>query len=273
MISDPGLLDISDADFARFRSFLFETAGIVLGDNKKALVSGRLMKRLRQLNCRSYGEYLALLGKPDAGAEAQVVVDLLTTNETYFFREMAHFDFLRNLAEQARLQRRALRVWSAACASGEEAYSIAMTLDDAQRGLAWQVQASDISSRMLARARAGHYPESRTSHTPPHYRQAYCLRGTGPHTGTLLVDKQLRQRVEFSQINLNRPLPSGLGEFDVIFLRNVMIYFNSDTKRQVVQRLALQLRRGGHVLVGHSETLSEHSADFEIVAPSVYRKR
>ncbi len=268
-----GLLDISDADFARFRSFLFETAGIALGDNKKALVSGRLMKRLNQLNCSSYGEYFALLGRPDSSAEAQMVVDLLTTNETYFFREMAHFDFLRAQAEQARQQRHALRVWSAACASGEEPYSIAMTLDETQKGLPWQILASDISSRMLARCRSGHYPESRASHTPAHYRQQYCLRGTGPHEGTLLVDKSLRQRVDFQQINLNRPLPAGLGEFDVIFLRNVMIYFNGDTKRQVVQRLLLQLRRGGFMMVGHSETLAEHGADLEIVAPSIYRKR
>ncbi len=265
-------LQISDAEFARFKGFIFDTAGITLSDSKKALVSGRLLKRVNQLHCRNYGEYFSMLSQQRDAAEAQMVVDLLTTNETFFFREPVHFDFLRNQAESARRERRALRVWSAACASGEEAYSIAMTLAEPQAGLPWELVASDISQRMLARARAGHYPESRATRTPPHLRQRHCLRGTGPQAGTLLVDRELRQRVDFRQINLNRPLPPGLGEFDMIFLRNVMIYFNLQTKRQVVARLLMQLRRGGHLLIGHAETLNDVSSEAMPVAPSVYRK-
>ena len=269
---DSGLLSISDAEFARFKGFIFDTAGITLSDSKKALVSGRLMKRVNQLRCRNYGEYFELLQRQQNPQEAQLVVDLLTTNETFFFRENAHFTFLHAQGEAARQERRSLRVWSAACASGEEAYSIAMTLAEAQGNLPWQVLASDISARMLEKARRGHYPESRAQHTPPHLRQRYCLRGTGVQLGTLLVDRELRERVRFEQINLNRPLPAGLGEFDVIFLRNVMIYFSLETKRQVVARLLLQLRRGGHLLVGHSETLNDVSDDVVPLAPSVYRK-
>jgi chemotaxis protein methyltransferase CheR len=269
---DEGMLQITDAEFARFKGFIFDAAGITLADSKKALVSGRLMKRVRQLHCRNYSEYFEFLSRQRDPAEAQLVVDLLTTNETFFFREKVHFDFLQVRAEAARRERRALRVWSAACASGEEAYSIAMTLAEAQADLPWQVLASDISARMLQRARRGHYPDSRAEQTPPHLRQHYCLRGTGPQAGTLLMERALRDRVEFRQINLNRPLPPGLGEFDLIFLRNVMIYFNLETKRQVVARLLMQLRRGGFLLVGHSESLNEVSNEVAAIAPTIYRK-
>ncbi len=266
------LLQISDAEFARFKGFIFDTAGITLADSKKALVSGRLMKRVSQLQCQNYGEYFKLLSQQRDAAEAQMVVDLLTTNETFFFREPGHFDFLHAQAEGARRERRALRVWSAACASGEEAYSIAMTLAEPQAGLPWEVLASDISQRMLVRARRGHYPESRATQTPPQLRKQHCLRGVGLQAGTLLMDRELRRRVSFQQINLNRPLPPGLGEFDLIFLRNVMIYFNLETKRQVVSRLLMQLKRGGHLLIGHAETLNDVSDNALPVAPSVYRK-
>ncbi len=268
-----GMPSISDAEFARFKGFIYDMAGITLTDSKKALVSGRLLKRLNQLQCRNYGEYFELLTRNRDTAEAQMAVDLLTTNETFFFREKSHFDFLLAQAEAARRDRYPLRVWSAACASGEEAYSIAMTLSESMPDLPWSVLASDISLRMLARARSGHYPESRSTHTPPHYRKRYCLRGTGAQSGTLLVDRELRQRVQFQHINLNRPLPGDLGEFDVIFLRNVMIYFSVETKRAVVARLLMQLRRGGFLLVGHSETLNDISTEVVPVSPSIYRRR
>ena len=273
MIGLAGMPQISDAEFARFRGFIYDMAGITLSESKKALVSGRLLKRLNQLNCRNYGEYFELLARHNNTQEVQLAVDLLTTNETFFFREKSHFDFLQAQAEIAARKRKPMRVWSAACASGEEAYSIAMTLADPQAGLPWSVLASDISARMLARARSGHYPESRATHTPPHYRKLYCLRGTGAQSGTLLVDRALRERVQFHQINLDRPLPGGLGEFDMIFLRNVMIYFSVETKRAVVARLLMQLKRGGHLLVGHSETLNDISTDVVAVSPSIYLKR
>ena len=264
---------ISDEEFARFQGFIYDRAGITLSDSKKALVTGRLFKRLNQLNCRNYGEYFDLLSRKGDSAEVQLAVDLLTTNETFFFREKGHFDFLQAQAEMARRKRYPLRVWSAACASGEEAYSIAMTLADPLAGLPWHVLASDISARMLACARSGHYPESRATHTPAHYRKRWCLRGTGAQSGTLLIERELRQRVQFMQINLDKPLPAGLGEFDLIFLRNVMIYFSLETKRAVVARALMQLRRGGHLLVGHSETLNDISTDVRALAPSIYQKR
>ncbi len=263
---------LSDQEFARFQAFIFAEAGITLASTKKAMVSGRLEKRLRHFKLASFGEYLALVQGRSVPEERQVAVDLLTTNETYFFREQRHFDLLAELAVAAARERRALRVWSAASSTGEEPYSIAMVLADKQPDLPWEILASDISSKVLARARTGHYPDSRTDQLPASYRHRFCLKGTGEQSGTMLVQRALRDRVRFAQINLDRPLPP-IGEFDLVFLRNVMIYFNAETKRQVVARLLGQLPRGGYLVVGHSETLNDISTAVEAVRPSVYRKR
>ncbi len=263
------MIEISEREFRQFQGFIREAAGITLADGKKALVSGRLEKRLRERGIASYAQYFDLLQRRGEAAEAQAAIDLLTTNETYFFREPRHFELLRQLAQTAAGEGRAMRVWSAACSSGEEAYCIAMVLADVQGALPWDLLASDISSRMLERARGGHYPDARSEGIPPAYRQRFCLRGTGEHQGTLLIQRALRERVRFAQINLSRPLPS-LGTFDLVFLRNVMIYFDNDTKREVVARLVLTLRRGGHLLVGHSETLTDMHPELRAMAPSVY---
>jgi chemotaxis protein methyltransferase CheR len=201
----------------------------------------------------------------------QTAVDLLTTNETYFFREPKHFDLLRELALSAASRSLTFRVWSAASSTGEECYSIAMVLADCLGGAAWEVVGTDISSRVLERARAGHYPLERTKHIPAAYLKRFCLKGHGQQEGTLLIDRQLRSRVSFAQVNLNTELPS-LGNFDLIFLRNVMIYFNADTKRSVVERVLAPLRSGGHFFIGHSESLNEISTAVRQVAPSIYRK-
>jgi len=264
-----GALAITDAEFNQFRRFIFEATGISMANGKQALVSGRLARRVAHLQMSSYGEYLNLLGSGKDQAEQQVAVDLLTTNETYFFREPRHFDALRKAAAEPCAG--PFRVWSAACSSGEEAYSIAMTLSDVLAERSWELLGSDISSRVLARARRGHYPLERIDRLPPTYLKRFCLKGQGQHEGTMLVERQLRQRVQFLQVNLNQPLPP-VGMFDVIFLRNVMIYFSLETKRQVVERVLAQLKPGGYLYVGHSETLNEISQAVRPVAPSIYRK-
>ena len=262
---------ITDAEFAKFQRFIYEAAGITLSTAKKALVSGRLAKRLHACGAKGYGEYLKLLQSGAAPGEVQMAIDLLTTNETYFFREMKHFDLLRQLATEARGRADQFRVWSAASSSGEEAYSIAMVLADCLDQRPWSVLASDISERVLARARRGHYPMDRATHIPQSYLKRFCLKGLGPETGTLLVDRPLRSRVEFLSINLNQELPR-IGPFDVVFLRNVMIYFNDTTKRQVVGRVIDAIKPGGHFLIGHSETLNGISDAVRALGPAVYRK-
>ena len=266
------MLTLTDADFTRFQRFIYEAAGITMTPAKKALVSGRLSKRLQAHRMGSFGEYFDLLASGSAATEVQTAVDLLTTNETYFFREPKHFELLLRLAGEARGRAQPFRVWSAASSSGEEPYSIAMVLADVL-GLesGWEVMGSDISQRVLQRARTGHYPLERTRHIPEAYLKRFCLRGFADQEGTLLVQRELRQRVSFAHVNLNADLPR-LGPFDVVFLRNVMIYFNGDTKRQVVARVLSTIKPGGHFLIGHSESLNDISTAVRQLAPSVYAK-
>lgn len=262
--------EITDSEFAQFQRFIYEAAGITLSAAKKALVCGRLGKRLHACQVGSFGEYFDLLMSGESAAELQNAVDLLTTNETYFFREPKHFERLRAEAEAAP-RGAPFRVWSAAGSTGEEAYSIAMVLEDSRSGQPWEVVSSDISARVLARARAGHYPAERLQNFPLGFLRRFCLKGHGPQDGTLLVDRPLRERVRFMQVNLNEPLPQ-LGTFDVIFLRNVLIYFNRETKRRVVARVLEKLRPGGLLCVGHSESLVDVTHDVSMLAPSVFRK-
>ena len=261
---------ITDQEFGDFQRFIFDAAGISLSLTKKALVSGRLAKRLQQHKLGSYGAYFRLLASGQAADEVQMAVDLLTTNETYFFREASHFDFLREQASAAVGRAQPFRVWSAASSTGEEAYSIAMVLADCLGDAAWEVVGSDISSRVLEGARRGHYPIERGRHIVNAYLRRFCLKGIGPQDGTFLIERALRSRVRFQHVNLNTELPQ-MGMFDVIFLRNVMIYFNDQTKRQVVARVIGQLKPGGHFCIGHSESLNDISGALQTLAPAIYR--
>ena len=262
---------LHDQEFVQFRDMIYRIAGISMSSAKKQLVSSRLAKRLRHHNFTSYGDYFRLITSPHGKAELQVAVDSLTTNETHFFREPKHFDFLRNHVVPARKAGKGLRIWSAACSSGEEPYSIAMMLDELLGKEPWEVVASDISAHILEKARSGLYPIVRLPEIPQHYLNRYCLKGIGEHDGTLLIEQSLRERVRFMQHNLTET-PAKLGDFDVIFLRNVMIYFDQETKRQVVSRLLPLLRPGGYFLVGHSESLNGVTDDVRLVMPAIYRK-
>jgi len=262
---------ISDQEFAHFRRFIFDEAGITLADSKKMLVSSRLGSRVQHHGLGSFAQYFKLLNGGESPAEVQIAIDLLTTNETYFFREPRHFEFLQQQLAAFPAGPRPLRIWSAAGSTGEEAYSIAMLLEDRFQGRPWEIIASDISTRVLNRARAGHYPMERARHVPKHYLQRFCLKGTGKQQDTLLVERSLRSKVSFLQINLNDRLPA-IGTFDFVFLRNVLIYFNQQTKREVVARALSVLQPGGWLFIGHSENLNGISDAVKTVAPSIYRK-
>lgn len=260
---------LNDSEFTRFQQMIFGIAGISMTSAKKALVAGRLAKRLKHHGLDSYGAYFKLLSQDQE--EVQMAVDLLTTNETYFFREPKHFDFLRQRVLPTHPSGRPFRVWSAACSSGEEPYTLAMVLADQLGEAAWEILGSDISIRVLDQARTGLYTMERMRGLAPAALHAHCLKGVGSQEGSFMIDPVLRRRVRFAHINLNEPLPD-VGEFDVIFLRNVMIYFQAETKRQVVARLQAKLRPGGFFMVGHSESLNGLSLGLETVAPSIYRK-
>lgn len=262
---------LTDREFACFQQFIFKAAGIHLPAGKKVLVAGRLAKRVKAREAPNFGAYYELLQRPGEEDEAQTAVDLLTTNETYFFREPKHFELLRKLALEAASGVRPFRVWSAASSTGEEAFSTAMVLADCLGERPWEVVGTDISSRVVKAARTGLFPMQRASNMPPAYLKRFCLKGHGEHANSLLVVRELRQRVSFRMANLNEPLPS-LGEFDLVFLRNVMIYFNQQTKRDVVRRVIEPLRKGGYLCIGHSESLSDLDMPLEQVGVSVYRK-
>lgn len=254
----------------RIRERVQGATGIRLGPEKHALVMGRLDKRLRALGIDGYAAYADLLAACDGSGELQAAVDLLSTNETFFFREPAHFGLLAAFVRGGDAPGRRWRIWSAACASGEEAYSIAMTLADAV-GDRFEVLGSDISLRVLERAARAHYPMQRMEHFPQAHLRSYCLRGVGPQTGTLLIDRALRARVSFRRINLIRPLPV-VGRFDAVFLRNALIYFDRETKTGILRRVGATLVPGGRLFVSHSESLHGLAHDFVGLHPGVYRR-
>ncbi|MBX9965844.1 MAG: protein-glutamate O-methyltransferase CheR [Burkholderiales bacterium] len=262
---------ITDKEFGAFRAFLYDATGISLSDAKKALVGGRLAKRLKHHGVSTYGEYYRLISSGTHPDESRMAVDLLTTNETYFFREPKHFAFLESQLPALASSSSEVCVWSAASSSGEEGYSIAMVLAKTLGVRPWQVVGTDISSRVVARARTGHYAIERASHIPKEFLARYCRKGVRSQEGTFLIARDLRERVRFLEANLNGPLPD-IGEFQFVFLRNVMIYFDLDTKRQIVRRIAPLIRPGGFLFVGHSETLNDISDAFMPVQPSIYRK-
>lgn len=263
---------ISDREFGLFQQFMHTLAGIHLAPHKKSLVGARLSQRLRELGMSCPGDYFHSITSGRDPLELQRAVHLLTTHETFFFREPAHFDFL---AEQVLPARRAgsnFRVWSAASSSGEEAYSIAMLLmEHLGPAQPWQVFGSDISVATVAQAQAGIYRTQRIEQMPAGYLQRYCLRGIGRDEGTLRIKDDVIARVHFAPINLNGPLPD-IGSFDVIFLRNVLIYFDAPTRRQVIERLVRRLASAGWLFIGHSESLGDAAASLRQYQPSIYRR-
>ncbi len=262
---------ITRYEFMLFRELLYNQVGINLNPSKKTLLESRLANRLVHHGFTTYFDYYQLIQSEDDNGEMQMLIDLLTTNETFFFRESAHFDYL---GEQILPHYRymPIRIWSAACSSGEETYSLAMLLNELHEGKNWELIGSDISQRVLEKARAGHYPMLRYEGIPQPYLKKYCLRGTGSQEGTLLINKTLRERIKFCQVNLNAQLAT-MGQFDVIFLRNVLIYFNQEKKADVVKRVVNQLKPGGHLFISHTENLQGIDAGLRMIRPSIFRKQ
>lgn len=262
---------LTTGEFALFQRLIHESTGIHLGEAKKTLLVGRLGKRLRALGLSSFGEYYRHLTHNRANGEFQTMVDLVTTNETYFFREQQHFDFLRTLLANHQAER-PFHVWSAAASTGEEAYSLCMVLTD-ELGIDgnWTVSGTDISQSVLQTAARGRYELARVRGLPTAYLHRYCLKGIGSQSGSFVVDRRLRAHTRFLHLNLTTDLPR-LGPFDLILLRNVMIYFDAPTKAGVIRRLADTLRPGGHLIVGHAETLNGLDQPLVQIRPTIYRK-
>lgn len=264
------LNNISPSVFHKIRDYVYRTAGIVIGADKTAMVTGRLWRRLEALGHKDYETYFTYVSTPAGAPERDTMVDLLTTNETYFFREPAHFHFLRDeIIPQQGYNK--MRVWCAASSTGEEPHSIAMVLADTLGKCDWDILATDISSKVLEHARTGVYRAERINHIPAEYLKNYCRRGIGDYEGMLAVVPSLRSRITFEQHNLLHARENN-AQFDVIFLRNVLIYFDNDTKQKVIENMQKSLRPGGWLILGHCESLQGLNVGVKTVKPSIYRK-
>lgn len=264
----PATMHLSTSGFETVTDFFFLHSGIRLGRDKHALVQGRLQRLANESGRRDLDDYVRWVMGGGAPEEQVRLIDRLTTNETYFFREPQHFQFLSQLALQHR-GGAPFRVWSAASSSGEEAYSVAMLLRDRLGAQPWEVLGTDLSTAMVETARRGLYPLSRAEGIPDYYRSRNCLRGHGDFEGQMLMARELRDRVRFLSANLLEPLPD-IGQFDVIFLRNVLIYFDAASKVEIVQRVLGQLKPAGHLFSGHAESLASLNLPVKPVRTAVY---
>ena len=263
-------LALSDAHFRRICQLIYQRAGIVLADHKRDMVYNRLVRRLRTLELDDFGRYLSMLEANPNSAEWQAFINSLTTNLTAFFREAHHFPVLADHAR--RRSGGEYRVWSAAASTGEEPYSLAITLADTL-GTApgrWKVVASDIDTEVLQKAQSGIYRQDELKTLSPQQLQRYFMRGTGPHDGLVRVRSELANAVEFSMVNLLEKQYNVAGPFDAIFCRNVMIYFDKTTQQEILRRFVPLLKPDGLLFAGHSENFSNLVREFSLRGQTVY---
>ena len=271
----PPALPVSDEEFARYQALINREAGIWLAPVKKALLVGRLARRLRELGLTSYGAYYERVAEDEV--ERVRLLDAICTNETHFFREPRHFEFLaervfpawRAEADAGRRARR-IRVWSAACSTGEEPYTLAMALLAAfPAGWELEVLASDLSTKVLDRASAGLWPIEKANEIPDEHLRAFMLKGYGAQEGLMKAGPEIREVVRFARVNLVGDAWPG-GPFDLVFCRNVLIYFDRATKIRVVERLVERLDPRGYLFLGHAESLGGFTTCARPVVPTIY---
>jgi len=272
---------MTNDEFEFLRTLVYRHSRIALTPDKRELVKARLGRRLRATNLPSISEYCRLLKAPGQERELAGLIDAISTNFTSFFRERSHFDFVRDRAIpefvlRARSERwHRIDAWSVPCSTGEEAYSLAITLAEGLAGtsLGWRIEASDISHTALAKAHAGIYENTALAPLPPNTVRTHFQRGVGEQEGRARVRPALRATVNFQQLNALEGEPSFGGPFQLIFCRNVMIYFDKPTQEELIGRLTRRLAPGGYLFIGHSETLGGIRHSLETVQPAVYRLR
>ncbi len=272
----------TDREFAQFRALIQEEAGIHLPLSKKALLVRRLGGRLRDLGLRTFGDYYQRVTQEDDRAERIRMLDCICTNETHFFREPRQFEFLtetvfpawRQAADRGQRDRR-VRVWSVPCSTGEEPFSLAMSLlhhFPPESGWHIDVLASDLSTSALSRARRAEWPIQRAQEVPEHFLKRYMLKGARTQEGKMKAGPELRGAVRFQHVNLNDRRYAVAGLFDLILCRNVLIYFDAEVKAQVIKRLISHLAEPGYLLLGHAESLNGLNDSMETVVPTVYAR-
>jgi chemotaxis protein methyltransferase CheR len=260
--------------FEKFRDLVHELTGIHLADNKEALVVARVGKRMRALNLHDYGEYYRHVVADRSGEELTQLINAISTNVTQFFREPRHFELLAGwVRDWDTAGQRSLRIWSAASSTGEEPYTIGMTvLENLSHAMQVEILASDISTKVLNIAQTGIYRQKDVDKIPKPLLRKYFQVG-GENDELYRVKQSLRDLVSYYQINLSTPPYPIPGELDVIFCKNVMIYFTDILRRQIVDQFQRMLRPGGYLIVGMAESLSAAKHDLKAIEPSVYRKR
>ncbi|MBI3658734.1 MAG: protein-glutamate O-methyltransferase [Acidobacteria bacterium] len=270
-----GTVDLSRTEYDDIRQMVYDVCRIDLGTGKAKLVTSRLMKHMRALGLETFSRYLECVRQDRSGRELATMVDLLTTNKTGFFRENRHFEYLRQmiLPKQIAAKRR-LRLWSAGCSSGEEPFSVGILLREEIPNLtSWDVRilGTDISDRVLTKARAAVYEEDALKNIWPSIPPKYFSVARTMPTRAYRVADSVRSLVRFAKLNLMGAWPMK-GPFDVIFCRNVMIYFDKPTQQALVRRFWELLEPGGHLFVGHSESLAASASEFRYVQPAIYVK-
>lgn len=265
---------LTATEFEQFRKLAYDKFGLDLRSGKEQLVSARLGKKLRELRLHSFKDYYQHVINDRTGEALIAMIDALTTNHTSFFREPAHFDFLRKTICPSLRDRDRIAIWSAACSTGEEPYSIAFTLVE-ELGLGAmpkvQILATDISTRVLGNATKAVYPSARFRDLSPQQLRQCLLRGQGQWKDWYLVKKELREAVSFQRLNLMEQFVN-LPTFPLIFCRNVMIYFDRTTQEDLVGRLSNRLEPGGYLFIGHSESLNSVQHGLQYIQPAIYRK-
>lgn len=271
---------LTDREFELFRQLILEDSGIHLSEAKKNLLVARLTPRLRLLGLDSFSAYYQRVVDDGDEEERVRMLDCVTTNETSFFRVPHHFEFLEqqivprliSRAKEGSIPHR-VRVWSAACSTGEEPYSLAMVLCwylPSTSGWDVQIVASDLSTRVLEKAQQGRWPIEKASKIPPHYLKRFMRRGVRSEQGVMMAGSEIRSVIRFSRISINEETSFSEGTFDFIFCCNVLIYFTNDVRAQVVRELLRHLTPGGHLFLGESESLRKNGLNLRSVCPNTY---
>ncbi len=260
-------IELTEKEFELFQKLVFNEIGVFLGNSKKFLVKNRLLKSVLKYNLTSYSDYYRLVQINKA--EKTNMLNAITTNETYFFRETPHFDFLDKEIISKNKNKR-LRIWSAASSVGAEAYSIAMMLD--HKNIPFEIIGSDINTEVIKKANKGLYPIKWMDKIPEELKYKYCLKGKRDHEGWFLVDRSLIANIKFQQRNLIDS-QRDLGLFDVIFLRNVLIYFNDETKERIISNVVKNLKPDGYLIISLTEYIRDlNKYGLEKVQTSVFKK-
>jgi chemotaxis protein methyltransferase CheR len=269
-------ISLAEPEFTKLSKFIVNDFGIKMPPNKKIFLQGRLQKRLKELRFNSFEEYVKyLFSSKGQQLEVAFLIDAVSTNKTEFFREQAHFRFLldsgiQNYTKWTRKQK--ISIWSAGCSSGEEAYSIAMTMNELKncQPVSYRILATDVAFSKLEQAVKGIYSEDRLREVPPDYKHKYMLKGKNQYAGKIKIASDVQDKIEFRKFNLLSNDFQSLGKFDLIFCRNVLIYFDRELQYRILKKFCAVLSKGGYLFLGHSESIAGLNLPLKSLRPTIF---